>query len=115
MDRGYTLPVPGWTSARTSGGRPVRARRRIILDDQGRLQPVREAIEELVDELAPVARRLGCSDELRNALAIMERGPSYIRQREVIAAGGAMTDVVDSLVEELRTDRLTPTPKPAIP
>jgi len=26
-----------------------------------------------------------------------------------------MTDVVDSLVEELRTDRLTPTPKPAIP
>jgi len=26
-----------------------------------------------------------------------------------------MTDVVDSLVTELRTDRLTPTPKPAIP
>ncbi len=41
-------------------------------------------------------------------------GPIYIRQREVIAAGGAMTDV-DSLVTELRTDRLTPTPKPAIP
>jgi hypothetical protein len=45
----------------------------------------------------------------------MERGPSYIRQREVIAAGGAMTDVVDSLVKELRTDRLTPAQKPAIP
>jgi hypothetical protein len=86
-----------------------------VIEALQRLQPVREAIEELVEELTPVARRLGCSDELRNALAIMERGPSYIRQREVIAAGGAMTDVVDSLVTELRTDRLTPTPKPAIP
>ena len=62
-----------------------------------------------------MARRLDCIQELRNALAIMERGPSYIRQREVIAAGGTLTDVVDSLVTELRTDRLTPTPKPAEP
>jgi carboxylate-amine ligase len=75
---------------------------------------VREAIEELVDELTPVARRLGCGEELRNALAIMERGPSYIRQREVVARGGTLTDVVGSLVTELRTDRLTPAPKPAI-
>jgi hypothetical protein len=60
------------------------------------------------------AARYGLDAEII-ALAIMERGPSYIRQREVIAAGGAMTDVVDSLVTELRTDRLTPTPKPAIP
>jgi glutamate---cysteine ligase / carboxylate-amine ligase len=117
MDRGYTLPVPRSWIIRENKWRAARygLDAEIILDDQGRLQPVREAVEELVDELAPVARRLGCSDELRNALAIMERGPSYIRQREVIAAGGAMTDVVDSLVEELRTDRLTPTPKPAIP
>jgi carboxylate-amine ligase len=117
MDRGYTLPVPRSWIIRENKWRAARygLDAEIILDDQGRLQPVREAIEELVDELTPVARRLGCSDELRNALAIMERGPSYIRQREVIAAGGAMTDVVDSLVEELRTDRLTPTPKPAIP
>jgi len=86
-----------------------------LLESTVEIIPVREAIEELVDELMPVARRLGCSDELHNALSIMERGPSYIRQREVIAAGGAMTDVVDSLVRELRTDRLTPTPKPAIP
>ncbi len=117
MDRGYTLPVPRSWIIRENKWRAARygLDAEIILDDQGRLQPVREAIEELVEELTPVARRLGCSDELRNALAMMERGPSYIRQREVIAAGGAMTDVVDSLVTELRTDRLTPTPKPAIP
>ena len=117
MDRGYTLPVPRSWIIRENKWRAARygLDAEIILDDKGRLQPVRESIEELVDELTPVARRLGCSDELRNALAIMERGPSYIRQREVIAAGGAMTDVVDSLVKELRTDRLTPAQKPAIP
>jgi carboxylate-amine ligase len=117
IDRGYTLPVPRSWIIRENKWRAARygLDAEIILDDQGRLQPVREAIEELVDELTPVARRLGCSDELRNALAIMERGPSYIRQREVVAAGGTMADVVDSLVTELRTDRLTPSPKPAIP
>ena len=101
MDRGYTLPVPRLDHPREQvAGRPVRARRR----DHPRRQGPAPAgpgveIEKLVDELTPVARRLGCSDELRNALAIMERGPSYIRQREVIAAGGAMTDVVDGLVK----------------
>jgi gamma-glutamyl:cysteine ligase YbdK (ATP-grasp superfamily) len=116
IDRGYTLPVPRSWIIRENKWRAARygLEAEIILDDQGRLQPVREAIEELVDELTPVAKRLGCSEELRNALAIMERGPSYIRQREVVAAGGTLTDVVDSLVTELRTDRLTPTPKPAI-
>jgi gamma-glutamyl:cysteine ligase YbdK (ATP-grasp superfamily) len=57
----------------------------------------------------------GCGEELRHALAIMERGPSYIRQREVVASGGTLIDVADTLVDELRTDRLTPTQKPAIP
>ena len=117
IDRGYTLPVPKSWIVRENKWRAARygLDAEIILDESGRLQPVREAIEELIDELTPVARRLGCGDELRHALAILERGPSYIRQREVIAAGGTLIDVVDTLVDELRTDRPTPTPKPAIP
>jgi YbdK family carboxylate-amine ligase len=117
IDRGYTLPVLKSWIVRENKWRAARygLDAEIILDESGRLQPVREAIEELIDELTPVARRLGCGDELRHALAILERGPSYIRQREVIAAGGTLIDVVDTLVDELRTDRPTPTPKPAIP
>jgi carboxylate-amine ligase len=117
IDRGYTLPVPKSWIVRENKWRAARwgIDAEIILDDSGRLQPVREAVEELIDELAPVARRLGCGDELQYALAIMERGPSYIRQREVMAAGGTLTDVVDALVDELGSDRLTPEPKPAIP
>jgi len=66
---------------------------------------LREAIAELVEDLMPVAMRLDCSEELHGAVDVMERGPSYIRQREVVAGGGSLRDVVDSLVEELRTDR----------
>ena len=41
---------------------------------------------------------------MQDALAILERGPSYIRQREVVADGGTLVDVVDSLVAELRNE-----------
>ena len=65
----------------------------------------REAINELVETLTPVAHHLGCAPELRAALEVAERGPSYLRQRAVVAGGGTLVDVVDSLIEELETDR----------
>ena len=67
---------------------------------------IREYIGQLVEELRPTAHRLGCEDELNYATEIVRRGPSYLRQREVVASGGTLVDVVDSLVEELRTDRV---------
>src|SRR5439155_1659992 len=42
------------------------------------------------------------------ALDIVGHGPSYLRQRDVVASGGTLVDVVDSLVDELRTDRPRP-------
>jgi len=77
----------------------------IIADDHGALRPVSEAIAELVDTLTPVARELGCEAELRWALEVAERGPSYLRQRAVVAKGGTLVDVVDSLITELETDQ----------
>ena len=76
----------------------------IIVDDDGHLVQLRDAVRDLVAELAPVAARLGCDDELSHLLVMAER-PSYSRQREVVSAGGSLVDVVDSLVAELRTDR----------
>ncbi|HSP65889.1 MAG TPA: hypothetical protein VLO10_06835, partial [Candidatus Deferrimicrobium sp.] len=72
--------------------------------DEGTTVPIRDAIAELVEELSPIARRLGCHAEVQDALAILERGPSYLRQREVVAEGGSLVDVVDSLVAELRNE-----------
>ncbi len=76
----------------------------IIVDEDGHLVPLRDAVADLVAELSPVAARLGCEAELGRLLSMAER-PSYVRQREVVAAGGSLVDVVDSLVNELRTDR----------
>jgi carboxylate-amine ligase len=106
IDRGYTLPVPKAWVVRENKWRAARhgIDASIIVDDNGATVPLRDAVAELVEELTPIARRLGCVAEVTDALAILERGPSYIRQREVVAAGGSLADVVDSLVAELRND-----------
>jgi carboxylate-amine ligase len=80
----------------------------IIADEQGNLVPMKQAVLELVDRLSPMADRLGCSEELQSVVGIVERGPSYARQREVVGAGGTLVDVVDSLVDELKSDRPAP-------
>jgi carboxylate-amine ligase len=77
----------------------------IIGDDHGAQVPVRRAVRELVDQLSPVAARLGCLDELTSLLGTLEQGASYMRQRAIVAAGGSLADVVDSLVEEMATQR----------
>ncbi len=111
-DRGYTLPFPKSWIVRENKWRAARygLDAEIIVDEKGGLQPLRVAIAEMLDELEPVGKRLGCAAELEHARAIMDRGPSYIRQREVVAAGGTLADVVDTLVEEMATDGPSPRP-----
>jgi carboxylate-amine ligase len=113
IDRGYTLPRPKQWIVRENKWRAARhgMDAEVILDEHGRTQRAGEAVRDLVEELSPVADRLGCTEELRGALAIVDRGPSYLRQREIISAGGTLLDVVDSLVEEMRIDRPMPTPR----
>jgi YbdK family carboxylate-amine ligase len=107
LDRGYSLPVPREWIVRQNKWRAARRglEASIIADDHGTQVPLRQAEEELVDELQPVAGRLGCPDELSLLLDILQHGPSYERQRRLVASGASLVDVVDSLVDELRTDR----------
>ena len=107
IDRGYTLPVPREWVIRVNKWRAARygIEAEIIGDDQGSRVPLDRSIRELVEELSPVATRLGCLDELKSNLATLEHGPSYLRQRRVVEAGGTTVDVVDSLVREMETDR----------
>lgn len=51
---------------------PNRARREV---------PLREGLLQWLERLTPIARDLGCSDELRFAAVLAERGASYERQR----------------------------------
>jgi carboxylate-amine ligase len=105
LDRGYTLPVPkGWT-IRENKWRAARygIDAELIVGDDGTTRPLRELVPELVDELVPIAERLGCTKELLRTKRILEVGPSYLRQRTAAAAGG-LTAVVDGLLAEMRND-----------
>lgn len=74
----------------------------LIWSAEGNRRPVAELVADLVDRLRPTADRLGCRAELDGVLAIVEGGPSYQRQRRVVAQGGELTDVVDALAAEHR-------------
>ncbi|HEX2700848.1 MAG TPA: glutamate--cysteine ligase [Acidimicrobiales bacterium] len=98
VHRGWIIRDNKWRAARYGVDADI------IVDDDGRLVPLRLAIADLVDQLSPLAERLGCAAELEHALVMAER-PSYVRQREAAAAaGGSLVAVVDSLVQELHTD-----------
>jgi YbdK family carboxylate-amine ligase len=107
LDRGYTLPVPKSWTLRENKWRAARygIEAELIVDDDGRTQPLRDLICELVDDLAPVAERLGCTQELLRAKRILDVGPSYQRQRAAVAAaGGDLHGAVDVLLSEMRAN-----------
>jgi carboxylate-amine ligase len=75
----------------------------IILDNAGNERPVTDDIRDLLVTLAPIARRLGCANELASIGTILDDGASYTRQLQVAAANsGDLTAVVKALARELR-------------
>ncbi|WP_088319683.1 glutamate--cysteine ligase [Kineosporia sp. R_H_3] len=77
----------------------------VVLDAKGTERLVTDDVLDLVERLAPVARRLGCTAELEDVAALVAEGASYIRQRAVAAAhGGDLRAVVTDLVGRLRAD-----------
>jgi carboxylate-amine ligase len=106
-DRGEALPVPREWILRQNKWRAARhgLEADLIVDEDGRCQPMRAGVAELLERLAPIARELGCGDELADVETILELGPSYRRQRQVAGPDARLTDVVDLLVAELAADR----------
>jgi YbdK family carboxylate-amine ligase len=105
LDRGYILPVTASWVLQENKWRAARygLDADIVVDEKGTVRPVRQAITDLVEELVPTARRLGCEAELADVERILAVGASYQRQRAVAAAhDGDLTAVVDSLLAELR-------------
>ena len=107
LDRGYQLPSPATWVVRDNKWRATRygLDAIVITDDSGATAPMRDELYELVRELEPVADRLGCGGELAVVSEVLDQGASYERQRAVLADGGELTDVVDTLVTEFAEDR----------
>ncbi len=74
----------------------------IILDEHSNESLLQDDLHQLLEQLAPVAERLGCTDDLALVEEIPRRGASYQRQRAVAErTGGDLVAVVDSVVREL--------------
>ena len=108
IDRGYRLPSPSTWVTTQNKWRAARygLEAEVIVDEQGTTRPVRELLGELVEDLRPVARRLGCETELGHVDRVLEVGASYQRQRAVAAAhDGDLDAVVDLLLREFAAGR----------
>ncbi|MFP5322851.1 MAG: glutamate--cysteine ligase [Acidimicrobiia bacterium] len=78
----------------------------LIATADGRRRPAELLLEELVERLRPTAEGLGCRAEVDDALEIWAAGPSYLRQRHIVEAGGTLEDVATHLVGELRDEEV---------
>jgi len=72
----------------------------LITDEHGKTAPLRQLLAEMVTLLEPVAQRLGGADELRYALTIAEHGASSDRQRQLVADGATLVELVEMLADE---------------
>lgn len=78
----------------------------VVVNSAGQVRPIVDLIEDTLEQLQPTAQELGCSRELADVNAILERRPSADRQRAVYQEGGSLGDVVHALRAEFRSDTL---------
>ena len=103
-DEGNYLPLLRYWCVRENKWRAARwaLDADLIVDEDGRLQRLGDAVEALLEDLAPVAARLGSRDDLARIHTIMRDGPSYVRQRRLYEETGRFTAVMESLVQDFR-------------
>lgn len=106
IDRGESPPVPREWVRRENKWRATRwgVEANLVVDDEGHTRSLVDVVDDLVEELAPVAAELECSAELADLVWIARNGPSYVRQRHMVAAGAGFDEVVAALREELWQD-----------
>ncbi|WP_347756965.1 glutamate--cysteine ligase [Agrococcus sp. ProA11] len=71
-----------------------------IMDEEGTLQPVRDAIGETLERLAPIARDLGATRSIAAAGRVLARGGSAAQQRAAYARGGhsaVLTEILEAM------------------
>ncbi len=100
--RSWTVRENKWLAARHGVNADL------IASDTGERVPAEHLLEQLVDRLTPVAQELGATDELADVLDVWASGPSYLRQRAIVEAGGSLEDVVQHLVGEMAAEEIRP-------
>jgi carboxylate-amine ligase len=76
---------------------------RVIVDRDGRQEPVVEHLEATLERVGDVAVELKCAEELEGVRTTLAQGASYARQLAVAdASGGDLRQVVQHLIREFR-------------
>ena len=90
-----------WAAVDQVPGRDIWSTKRVL-----RERLVTDDLADLLQDLQPVARDLGCTDALDAVWDITRRGASYQRQRAVAErSDGSLVAVVDALVAEMAAGR----------
>lgn len=98
MRRYWIVPENLWSAARDG----VDAQ--IIISEDGKRRRLAEDILNLLEHLAPVAKKLNGTEELMRIEEMIGRPNSAHRQRAVYRRKQNLAAVVDSVVEEFETD-----------
>ncbi|MFQ5825140.1 MAG: glutamate--cysteine ligase [bacterium] len=103
-DEGMYLPIHRHWIVRENKWRAARwsIDAEIIIDEDGNLKSLAEDIENLLETLSPVAKRLGSHEEMMRVRDIIKIGPSYQRQIKIYSETGDYKKVVEALIKELR-------------
>ena len=98
LNRHWIVAENKWRAARYAD------KAQVIADDSGELRSLDEMVREMVENLRPVAKRLGCSDELEDNLHILDTRPAFQRLRDVFDDTGELREVVRYLEQQMETD-----------
>ncbi len=75
----------------------------IIIDDSGQQQSLKESINELVDKLIPISKKLGCNAELEDLLnSVNNDNAPYIRQLKTYRNLNDLNLVIKESMRELK-------------
>ena len=104
LDRGESLPtLQPWHIAENKWrGARYGLEAEVITSRATDERLVTDELYDLVEQLQPVARRLGCVNELNIVPQIIESGAAYQRQRAIHVETGDWRAVVDATVAELK-------------
>ncbi len=103
---GHRFPPPPTWLLRENKWRATRwgTDAELVVDDRGTVRPLRAEVERMLVDCEPYAAKLGCANDMRRVAEMLERGPSYRRQREVFRGTRSHAAVMQSLAHELVSD-----------
>ncbi|SMX68893.1 glutamate--cysteine ligase [Brevibacterium antiquum] len=105
LDAGEALPtMPDWFHDENKWRAARYGMDAIIIENaEADERLVTECLADEIARLAPVAQRLGCTDELNSITSIIDRGVPYQRLQNVFKDTESLTEVTRSLISDLRT------------